>query len=169
MTLQEIVRGLENYGLGLTIYAAVPWQASTKAMVTPARDNGAVPEEAVAAGCTYFLEVHIALALLHQSPIERGCELGETEKCTRLIEYAEWLRSDDTSLPPTFTKWTFPIKMMVRCNQCERLFDIVVTSKKSEDHRCPACGKVQGFALEVFMKKAIGQTKTMSRKPSGAR
>jgi predicted nucleic acid-binding Zn ribbon protein len=163
MTLQEIVRGLDQGGLGLTIYAAVPWQASTKAIVTRPRDNGAVPEEAAAVGCTYFLEVHIALTLLHQFSIERDREPGEREKCARLIEYAEWLRSDVSSLPLTYKGWKFPIKMMIRCNECGRHSDIVVSSTDSEDHRCPACGKVQGFALEAFVKKAIDQTKKMGK------
>jgi predicted RNA-binding Zn-ribbon protein involved in translation (DUF1610 family) len=121
----------------------------------------------VVAGCAYFLEVFMALAVLRDLPGLRGREPSETEKCARLIEYAEWLRSDATDYP--FMKWNFPVTMMIYCNGCGKHFDIVVTSKDAADHRCPACGKVHVFGLGAFIRKAIEQGKRMLRKTHGRR
>ena len=83
----------------MTIYAANPWQPSANALVARPRADGRAPEEAVAAGCAYFLEVFMALGVLRDWPGLRGREPSETEKCARLIECAEWLRSDATDYP----------------------------------------------------------------------
>lgn len=167
MTLQEIVRKLDQFDRGMTIYAANPWQPLTNALVARPRDDGRAPDEAVAAGCAYFLEVFMARGLLHDLPGLRGREPSETERCARLIEYAEWLGSDATDYP--FTNWKFPVTMMIYCNGCGKHFDIVVTSKDSADHRCPACGKVQVFGLESLLRKAMEQGKRMLRKTHGRR
>ena len=92
MTLQDIVRsidGLDDADGALTIYAADPWTPSTSAIVVRQRDDGRIPDQAVAAGCRYFLEVSIALEVLAHFPILRGHQPSEAEKCERLIEYAE--------------------------------------------------------------------------------
>jgi hypothetical protein len=109
----------------------------------------------------------MALAVLHGLPGSRGREPSETEKCAKLIEYAEWLRSDATDYP--FMNWKFPVKMMIYCNGCGKHFDIVVTIKDSADHGCPACGKVHAFALEAFIRKAMELGKRMLRKTHGRR
>lgn len=119
------------------------------------------------AGCAYFLEVFMALGVLRELVGSRGREPSETEKCVRLIEYAEWLRSDATDYP--FMKWNFPVTMMIYCNGCGKHFDIVVTTKDAADNRCPACGKVHVFGLEAFIRKAIEQGKRMLRKTHGRR
>ena len=167
MTLQEIVRRLDHFDRGMTIYAAYPWQSSSNALVARARDDGRAPEEAVVAGCAYFLEVFMALGVLQGLTGSRGLEPNEAERCARLIEYAEWLESDATDYP--FVKWNFPVKMLIYCDGCGKHFDIVVTSKDFADHRCPACGKVQVFSLEAFMRKAMEQSKRMHRKTHGRR
>jgi len=95
VTLQEIVRGLGQFGPGMTIYAQDPWQPSANAMVARPRDDGGGPDEAVMAGCRYFLEVFIALEVLRQLSVVHGKEADATERCARLIEYAEWLDSAD--------------------------------------------------------------------------
>jgi ribosomal protein S27E len=59
--------------------------------------------------------------------------------------------------------------MMIYCNECAKLFDIVVTSKGSKNYRCPACGKVQVFDLDAFVKKAVEQSKKMAGKKVGRR
>jgi hypothetical protein len=151
----------------MTIYAANPWQPSTNALVARPRDDGRAPEEAVAAGCAYFLEVFMALGVLRDLPGLRGREPGEMERCSRLIEYAEWLSSDATDYP--FMEWNFPVTMMIYCNGCGKHFDIVVTSKDPADHCCPACGKVHVFGLEAFIRKAIEQGKRMLNKTPGRR
>jgi hypothetical protein len=167
VTLQEIIWQLEQFDRGMTIYAANPWQPSAKALVARPRDDGRAPEEAVAAGCAYFLEVFMALGVLSGLTGSRGRGPSEMEKCARLIEYAEWLRSDATDYP--FMKWNFPVEMMIYCNGCGKHFDIVVKSKNPADHRCPACGKVHVFGLEAFIRKAIEQGKRMLRKTQGRR
>ena len=109
----------------------------------------------------------MALGVLRQLPGLRRREPSETEKCARLIGYAEWLRSDATDYP--FIEWKFPVAMMIYCNGCGKHFDIVVTSKDPADHRCPACGKMQVFGLEALIRKAMEQGKRMLRKTHGWR
>lgn len=167
MTLQEILRELGRCGPGLTIYAVYPWGPSSNAIVARPRDDGRIPDEALAAGCRYFLEVHIASNLWHQLSNVRGQEMSEAEKCAKLIEYAEFVSSDAKSHPSM--KWTFPVRMMIRCPQCEKCFDIEVTGEGSKNYRCSNCEKVQAFDLGTFTKKAIEQSKKMSRKPRGGR
>jgi len=92
VTLQEIVRRIDEFDDAegaLTIYAADPWKPSTLAVVACQRDDRRVPDEAVAAGCRYFLEVSIALEVLEHFPTLHGHQPSEAEKCERLIEYAE--------------------------------------------------------------------------------
>ena len=62
-----------------------------------------------------------------------------------------------------------PREMLIYCNGCGKHFDIVITRKGSRDYRCPACGKVQAFDLEAFVKKAIEQSKQMLKKKRGRR
>jgi hypothetical protein len=171
MTLQEILRGLDQFGPGLTIYAEVPWEASGKAIVARPREDGGIPDEAVTAHCTYFLEVHIARALLLYFRAAPGQhqEAGELEQCARLIEYAEWLVSENKPLSDIFTRPNYPYKMLIRCEECGKHFDIVVTSEGPQNYRCTACGKELVFDLEAFMKRAIEVTKKMGRASFGKR
>jgi DNA-directed RNA polymerase subunit RPC12/RpoP len=69
----------------------------------------------------------------------------------------------------TVKKWNFPIEMMFYCNECGKHFDIIVTSKGSQNYRCPACGKIHIFDLDSFAKKAVEQNKKMLRKTRGRR
>ena len=62
-----------------------------------------------------------------------------------------------------------PRTMMIYCNGCGKHFDIVVTGKGSKDYRCPGCGKVQAFDLEVFVNKALEQSRRMLKKKRGRR
>jgi hypothetical protein len=62
-----------------------------------------------------------------------------------------------------------PREMLIYCNGCGKHFDIMVTGKGPKEYRCPACGKVQAFDLEVFVKKAIEQSKHMLKKKRGRR
>jgi hypothetical protein len=155
MTLQEIVRRLGQFGPGLTIYAEAPWQPQANAIVSRPRDDGGVPDEAVAAGCDYFLEVFLALGVLRQFPVVSAQEAGEVEQCARLIEYAEWMDSDDKPLSRTFTRPDYPYSMIICCNECGKHFDIVVSREGSQKYPCSACGKELVFDLEAFMRKAI--------------
>jgi len=165
VALQEIVQRLPDAALGSTIYAVYPWQPESNAIIARPRDDGRVPDEAVAADCRYFLEVHIALLLLHQ--LGHGEELTEVEQCAKLIEYAEFVSSEGKPYPSL--KWKFPVNMMIYCRACGKIFDIVVSGEGSRDYRCPDCAKDQVFDLDGFTRKAIEQTMRMRRKPRGGR
>jgi len=169
VTLQEIVRRLDQFGPGLTIYVQAPWQPQANAIVSCPRDDGGVPDEAVAAGCGYFLEVFLALGVLRQIPVVSGQAAGEVEQCARLIEYAEWLDSDDKPLSRAFPRQNYPGPMIVRRNECGKHFDIVVRREGPQEYPCSACGKELVFDFEAFVRKAIEQTKKMRRKRRGRR
>jgi phage FluMu protein Com len=164
MTLQQIVQDLDSLDRSATIYAVYPWQPSGNAIVVRPPVDCRVPDEAIAAGCRYFLEMHIALALHH---LMRGQDLSEEEECARLIEYAEFVSGVDKPYP--FLKGKLPVNMMIYCRKCGRLFDVVVMAEGSHDYLCPTCGKVQAFDLEAFLKNAIEQTRKMRQKPKGGR
>ncbi len=163
MTLQEIVRELDRFDRGLTIYAAEPWQPSANAIVARPTDSGGVPDEAVTAGCIYFLEVFIAREVLRQFPSLAGHQPGEAEKCARLIEYAKWASPDAGSQQPAPFEWNFPVSMMIYCSGCEKHFDIVIPGKGVGNYRCPACRKNHVFDLETFVNKAVEQSRKMRK------
>jgi hypothetical protein len=155
----------QTYDLGATIYAVYPWQPSSNAIIARSRDDGRIPDEAVAAGCRYFLDVIIALTLLTQ--LSQDHAASEAEKCAKLIEYAEFVNSEDKPYPSV--KWEFPVKMMIYCRGCGKLFDIAVTDVGSAEYRCSSCDKVQLFDLDAFTRKAVEQTRKMRRRPRGGR
>jgi DNA-directed RNA polymerase subunit RPC12/RpoP len=169
VTLQEIVRRLGQFGHGMTIYAEDPWQPSANAIVARPLDDGGVPDEAVTLGCRYFLEVFVALGVLRLFPVVPGQEASETEQCARLIEYAEWLDSDEKPLSRAFTMPNYPYSMLICCNECGKHFDIVVAKEGPQKYPCAACGKELAFDLEAFVRKAVEQTKKMHRKRRGRR
>ena len=164
MTLQQVVQELDGLDRAATIYAVYPWQPSSNAIVARPRDDRRVPDEAIAAGCRYFLDMPIALHL-HQ--VMHRQDLSELQECAKLIEYAEFVSGADKPYP--FLKREFPVNMMIYCRECRRLFDIVVTTEGSHDYGCPVCGKVQTVNLEAFIENAVKQSRKMLRKPRGGR
>ena len=52
---------------------------------------------------------------------------------------------------------TKPLSMLILCRECGKHFDIVVSRKGSESHRCPFCGNAQPFDLSALVAKAIEQ------------
>ena len=60
--------------------------------------------------------------------------------------------------------WNFPVTMMIYCNKCQKLFDIIVAGQGSRNYSCPACGKVQVFVLDDFADKAVEQSRKMMRR-----
>jgi hypothetical protein len=54
--------------------------------------------------------------------------------------------------------------MMIYCNECGKHFDIVIASEGFHKYPCTACGKELLFDLEAFLRKAIEQSRKMSRK-----
>jgi hypothetical protein len=164
MTLQQILQKRDALDRAATIYAVYPWGPSSNVVVARPREDGRVPDEAIAAGCRYFLEVHVALLLLHG--LVHRQHLNEADACAKLIEYAEFSSGERPFQSP---KWTFPVSMMIHCDGCGQLFDIVVSGEGARDYPCPACGRGQHFDLDVFTKKAIEQTRKMRRRPRGGR
>jgi len=73
------------------------------------------------------------------------------------------------NFPIILKNWNYPVEMMIYCNQCGKHFDIVVTGKGSQKYRCPACGEVHVFDLEVFVNKALEQCYKMLGKKRGGR
>jgi hypothetical protein len=155
----------QTYDPGATIYAVYPWQPSSNAIVARSRDDGRIPDEAAAAGCRYFLDVIVALGLLTQ--LSHDAAASEAEECAKLIEYAEFVNSEEKPYPSV--KWKFPVTMMIYCRGCGKLFDIVVTDVGSTEYRCPSCDLVQVFDLDAFTRKAVEQTRKMRRRPRGGR
>ena len=66
-------------------------------------------------------------------------------------------------------EWYFPMTMTIRCYECGKVFDVVLTSKDSHDYPCPACGKVEVFDLGAWEKRAIAWNEKMIRKSGRGR
>jgi len=167
VTLQELIQKLDQLDRGLTIYAVHPWQPSSTVVVARPRDDGRIPDEAAAAGCRYFLEVFIALGILHHLPNAGYQKTSEAEKCAKLIEYAEFLSSEAKPYP--LLKWDFPVSMTILCRECRKHFGIIVTGEGAADYHCSACGIKQTFDLGTFTGKALEQTRKMRKVPRGGR
>ena len=54
--------------------------------------------------------------------------------------------------------------MTIRCYECGKVFDVVITSKDSHDYPCPVCGKVEVFDLGSWERKAIAWQERMAKK-----
>ena len=61
-------------------------------------------------------------------------------------------------------EWHFPMPMTIRCYECGKVFDVVLTSSDLHNFPCPACGKVETFDLGSWAEKAMAK---MSRKMRG--
>jgi predicted RNA-binding Zn-ribbon protein involved in translation (DUF1610 family) len=64
-------------------------------------------------------------------------------------------------------EWNFPMPMMIRCYECGKVFDVLITSKDSHDFSCPACGKIEVFDLGAWEQKAIVYQEKMTKKSRG--
>ncbi len=58
----------------------------------------------------------------------------------------------------------FPMPMTIRCYECGKVFDVVLSSRAPHDFPCPACGKVEVFDLGQWERKAIAWNAKMFRK-----
>ena len=61
----------------------------------------------------------------------------------------------------------FRMPMTIRCYECSNVYEVVITSKDSEEYPCPACGKIEVFDLGAWEKKAIAWDKKMTLKARG--
>lgn len=48
----------------------------------------------------------------------------------------------------------FPMPMTIRCYQCGKVYDAVLTSEETHEFPCPACGKVEVYNLAALREKA---------------
>jgi hypothetical protein len=50
---------------------------------------------------------------------------------------------------------------MIRCKECGKHFDIVISSKGCHDYLCPICGKIHNCDYSDFISKAVKACKRM--------
>jgi hypothetical protein len=87
-TILSVIEQLESLEDELTVYAAEPWTAGSKAVVAREPGSGGLPAEAQTLGLKYFLEVAIARDFLKGWASSLGHEPSNQEQCDRLIQYA---------------------------------------------------------------------------------
>lgn len=66
-------------------------------------------------------------------------------------------------------QWRFPMTMTIRCYACEKVFDVLLTSKESHQYPCPACGKIEVFDLGAWEQRAIAWNQNRIQKSRGGR
>jgi hypothetical protein len=63
----------------------------------------------------------------------------------------------------------FPISMTIRCYQCGKVYDAVLSSEERHEFPCPACGKVEVYDLGALKEKAIAANKKLLKNWGGRR
>ena len=58
----------------------------------------------------------------------------------------------------------FPMPMTIRCYQCGKVYDVVLTSEQLHECPCPACGKVEVYHLDALKEKVIAANAKRIRK-----
>ncbi len=53
----------------------------------------------------------------------------------------------------------FPMTMTIRCYDCGKVYDGVITSVELHEFPCPACGKIEAIHLRSLMEKAAASQK----------
>lgn len=61
-------------------------------------------------------------------------------------------------------KWNFPIRKKIKCAKCAKEFEIVLSSRSSEQHPCPHCGAVHLFDFAAAEKQVVAATKDAMKK-----
>jgi phage FluMu protein Com len=51
------------------------------------------------------------------------------------------------------SRFHFPMSMTIRCYQCGKVYDAVLTSEEPHELPCPDCGKVEVYDLASMVKK----------------
>lgn len=88
MTLDEIVRRLDEFDPESTIFAATPWTSSSGAVLSMQPDPRQIPDEAKLLGLRYFMEVFVAQDFLADWESLLISKPTDQERCDRLISYA---------------------------------------------------------------------------------
>jgi phage FluMu protein Com len=65
--------------------------------------------------------------------------------------------------------WRFPMTLTIRCYECGNVFDVMLTDDQHHDYPCPACGKLEGFELGEWAKKAEAWNQKQIWKRGGGR
>jgi hypothetical protein len=87
MNLGTLIERLpDSLNDGLCIFAAKPWSATSPAAIAPLDDRFKPPQEILARGLVYFLEVHVGNEVLE---VFGDREPSAIEKMNLLIFYAE--------------------------------------------------------------------------------
>ena len=60
-------------------------------------------------------------------------------------------------------EWHFPMPMKIRCYQCGKVYEAVLTSEEPHEFPCPACGKVEVYDLGAMKEKVMAVMRKRSR------
>lgn len=85
--LIDAISSIEEIDPGSTVYAKVPWNSESEAIVDFEPESGGIPESVANRSFEYFLEVFVILEVLQDS-FEVPEEVDENIRCDRVIEYA---------------------------------------------------------------------------------
>jgi hypothetical protein len=84
--LVDIVADLTELEDDGTIYVVEPWSEDSLALVAIEPESGGLPEAAVRAGMSYFLEVSVAREFIED--LRTSGAGAHISTCARLLEYA---------------------------------------------------------------------------------
>lgn len=54
--------------------------------------------------------------------------------------------------------------MTIRCYDCGKVYEVVFTSEERHNFPCPACGKVEVYALRALKEKVAAANERIIRK-----
>ena len=63
----------------------------------------------------------------------------------------------------------FPAPMTIRCYQCGKVYEAVLTSEEPHEFHCPDCGKIEVYDLSALSKKATAAYEKLIRRMSRGR
>jgi hypothetical protein len=86
MRLRDLIRDLESADDSLCMVAKRPWTSESEALLVRLTDDWRVPQEVLAQGHEYFLEVSVALDEVLDGI---GDKLSNEQRVAALIFYAE--------------------------------------------------------------------------------
>lgn len=63
----------------------------------------------------------------------------------------------------------FPMPLTIRCYQCGKVYDVALTSEEPQEFPCPACGKLEVFAVGALKEKVLSANQRLFRSLGGRR
>ncbi len=88
MRLVAIISRLNELDEDLTIYARKPWTCDSDSLVAHEPREGGLPQDALRAEMSYFIEVFIAKDFIAGWIASQAATPADEEICARLIRYA---------------------------------------------------------------------------------